>query len=302
MGIMKTSKLKNGHNMEKNRQASEKNDFWGTFTTNEWIYVGIIILAGILLRWVGLEIRAFHHDESLHAIYGKYIYDDPAHGYYKYSAMLRGPLLYNLLPYLYDIFGATKWAARSLGAFLGTCFLFMPLIFRKFLHKNTLLVMITLIAFSPTLIYWSRFIRHDFLVLSSMLLMLWGIAIASERQKAFPIIIGLMLQFTIKENSYMTLAIITMYLVCEQLIKTFHGDSENTCLNKIIHYIKKNPLPVIMALIIGALIYVILYSAFFKYPRGILDGIYRKSLSYWIHQHNIERIKGPFIYQFLVLY
>ena len=54
-------------------------------------------------------------------------------------------------------------------------------------------------------------------------------------------------------------------------------------------------------MISACFIYIVLYSAWFKHPEGILDGIYRKSLAYWIGQHHKDRIAGPFIFQFLVL-
>src|SRR5690606_37351058 len=32
-----------------------------------------------------------------------------------------------------------------------------------------------------------------------------------------------------------------------------------------------------------------------------LDGLYRKSLFYWLEQHHVERIKGPFFYKTLIM-
>ncbi|MBD3307472.1 TIGR03663 family protein, partial [candidate division KSB3 bacterium] len=51
-------------------------------------------------------------------------------------------------------------------------------------------------------------------------------------------------------------------------------------------------------------IYLLLYTSFFSNPGGFLDGLYRKSLTYWWNQHSIQRIKGPFHYYvpFFVLY
>jgi predicted membrane-bound mannosyltransferase len=45
------------------------------FTVPQWAVLILIILTGLLLRWIGLDVRPLHHDESLHAMYGKYYYD-----------------------------------------------------------------------------------------------------------------------------------------------------------------------------------------------------------------------------------
>ena len=70
--------------------------------------MGLMIFA-IIMRLDHIGQRPIHHDESLHALYGKYFHDSPKTQYYKYDPLLHGPLLYHLIPYAYHI-GGRAWS------------------------------------------------------------------------------------------------------------------------------------------------------------------------------------------------
>ncbi len=267
------------------------------FSRNEWIFFGLIISVGLFLRWYGLDIRPLHHDESLNAIYGRYFYNDPEISYYKYNPMLHGPLLYHILPFIYQVLGVSKFAIRFLPALLGSLFLFSPLLFRRFFNTKTIILQTLLIAISPSLIYWSRFLRHDFLVIFSFFIMLSGICF-TKRYKTFFLSIGLSIHFCAKENFFITFAFLFAFLVYEALVNRF---AERSLVFKFLNYCKKYLKETFIGLALAVFIFVYYYSAGFQYSQGIFDGLYRKSLFYWLNQHSISRISGPFIFQFLTL-
>ncbi|MFN8369429.1 MAG: TIGR03663 family protein [Bacteriovoracaceae bacterium] len=274
------------------------------FNKREWIIFTILILVGLSLRWIGLDNKPFHHDEGLHAIFGRYIWVNPDVGYYKYDPLLHGPLMYNLIPIAYSLFGDTNWAARSFMCFFGSFLIFVPLIFRRLYHKTTTLFLTLIVALSPGLIYWSRFLREDSFLLSVMIFTMLGYAFSKPNYKSFFIFIGIILQFCIKENAYITCILLAGYLIFESsfnLVFLKKEEKLETYFQKIVKQIKSYPGIFILAVIIGIAIYIYLFSAGFRHPEGILDGIYRKSIGYWINQHSIERIAGPFIYPFLYL-
>ena len=272
------------------------------FTRQETLFILLVIIVGLLLRWLQLDARPIHHDESLHAIYGKYFYTDPNEKFYRYDPLLHGPVLYNLLPYFYQFLDVSKWAGRAMITCLGSLFIFIPFLFRRFLSKNTLILLISFIALSPSLIFWSRFLREDFLVLSSMFLMFWGATIPQAKFRPVFFFTGLFLHFCIKENSYVTLALLLGFLFYEQIICTFkHGKGNRSLLQKFFNVIKTHPYATLAGFIFAAFIFCFFYSSGFRYSEGILDGLYRKGFIYWLHQHNIDRIKGPFIFHFLSL-
>src|SRR5207237_41425 len=130
------------------------------------------------LRWFELETRPFHHDESQHAMFGKYFYDFPEIQYYKYDPMMHAPLLYNFFRMVYTAFGNTLWASRAPIALIGTLFLLVPLIFRKYFTPTALLALTAALSFSSNMVYWSRFVIHDYFVISAMLLALYGAVLA----------------------------------------------------------------------------------------------------------------------------
>jgi len=261
-----------------------------------------LIAIGVFFRFYLLEARTVHHDESLHALYAKYFYNDPGHLFYKYDPMLHGPLLYNILPFAYHILGTTILSARLCMALFGTFLLFIPFVIRNRIGNYSALLATLLLSFSPTLIYWSRFIRHDILVLFFMGLILLTMLKAEESStKVLTLPVYFFLLFCIKENYF-----IYVFHLCFFLILDFSYG--HFCLNKkngswlihILNCIKKYPVHLATGLVIGIFFFLYFYSAGFRYTQGILDFPIFKAFRYWWGQHRIERIPGPFSYHFLI--
>lgn len=283
----------------RNEETSPIREF---LTKKETLFILAVIIIGFLLRWLQLDTRAIHHDESLHAIYGKYFYTDPNEKFYRYDPLLHGPVLYNLLPYFYQFLDVTKFAGRAMIACLGTFFIFIPFFFRRFISKTTLLLLVTFISLSPTLIFWSRFLREDFLVLFSMFLMLWGATIPQARFRPLFFFTGLSLHFCVKENSYVTVALLLGFLVFEYFFKWLSPKNQAASLvEQFFATLKRNPLFSLLGFLFAALVFCYFYSSGFRYSEGILDGLYRKGFIYWLTQHSMDRIKGPFIFHFFNL-
>lgn len=195
--------------------ASEAKSWTGYFLAREWVAFGIFIAIGIILRWTMLDMRPYHHDESLHGMYGRYFYDFPNSNYYKYDPMLHGPMLYNCMRFIYAMFGDSLWAARTPVCIMGTLFMFVPFLYRAHLKRSTVLILTAAVALSPTLVYWSRFLREDFWVVSGMLLAFYGFTVSPRPLKAFFVLFGLTIQWCTKENVFVTLAIFAGYPVFE---------------------------------------------------------------------------------------
>ncbi len=274
---------------------------WNKFSSNQLLLFWGFILVGLCLRWLQLDVRPFHHDESLHGMYGKYFFDWPDHNYYKYSPMLHGPFLYNLLRLVYNTLGESDWAARAPIALVGSLLLFVPYFFRQFLTQSTVLVLTGAVALSPTLVYWARFLREDTLILALMALMLYAVVAVRSPLKAFWFLLAFTLHFCIKENAYVLLAILLGYLCFEYLFQRLINRDPQTMLAECWQYIKRHKFATFNAVLISAFVYCYLYSAGFRYAKGILDGVYRESIVYWMHHHNIERISGPFLFHFYML-
>jgi hypothetical protein len=65
-------------NTSKSKESQSTTKTSGSyFTGTEWAFYATIIVVGLILRWTLLDMRPYHHDESLHGMYGRYFYDFP---------------------------------------------------------------------------------------------------------------------------------------------------------------------------------------------------------------------------------
>ncbi|MBA3469614.1 MAG: TIGR03663 family protein [Herpetosiphonaceae bacterium] len=137
-------------------------------------YVGLVLLSMVLHLWM-LGNMAMHHDESIHA-YSSWRFYAGKGGFscglnnaqantYCYNPVFHGPTLY-LLTYLsYFLFGVSDATARLPMALAGvglvaSCWMLRPLIGRRAALFSAGLMLI-----SPTILYFTRFARHDALAL-----------------------------------------------------------------------------------------------------------------------------------------
>ena len=300
-------------NSAQENSAQTNNSLLSEFKPYERLLLFSIIIWGVVLRILWLDLRGLHHDESLHMMYSLYILDNPDLGFYKYDPMLHGPLLYNLQRFVFQALGVSFVSLRILPAILGCIFVVSPLLFRRHLSKAACLALCAAIACSPTLIYWSRFLRHDSFVFLGMLISLVGVALARPKYKALVVCIGLLLQCTAKENCYVSLALLIGYFSYEYVFLKLARSKIAPLFSQFADYCLKNIKHILFAILIFLIFYAFLYTGGFRYlgdPDGgffekyfgaIYDAVYRKSIGYWLAQHQIERIKGPFLFHFYLL-
>lgn len=281
---------------------SPQSETWKEFfSTPQWVLFSLSLVIGLLLRWIMLDARPYHHDESLHGMYGRYFYDFPNSNYYKYDPMLHGPMLYNCMRFIYAMFGDSLWAARTPVAILGSIFMLMPFVFRSFFGKTATLILTAAIALSPTLIYWSRFLRNEAWVLSGMLITVYGFALAPRRLKALLVLFGITVQWCSKENVFVSIAIALGYLLFDLGYLYLTKEKIQSLLGKLVRYVVSNVTLCVVSFIACFIIYAWFYGAGFRYPKGIVDGLGGRAIEYWGEHHGMERIKGPFNFHIYVI-
>lgn len=259
------------------------------------LYIPLFIV-GLLLRWIALDARPVHHDESLHYMYGRYFFDFPEQNFHHYDPMLHGPLLYNSLRLVYDTFGSSTWAGRAFIAILGSLFMLVPLLFRRFFRPLPLFLFTAALVLSPTLIFWTRFLREDMLMIWATTLVFYGAILAPAPAKPVWILIGIALQWCIKANMFVHAAIVLGFMLFELLFnRVVHKKWDGLLLNLLSNVVRHEGF-VTFGFLIGAFLFTYFYTSGYRYSEGILDGLYRKSLKYWWGQHEIERIPGPFLF------
>lgn len=130
---------------------------WLNLEVIAWI---VLIGLAVLTRVVDLGTRAMHHDEGTHANFSYQMYKGTS--FYKYDPTWHGPFLYYMVALSYFAFGgASETTARLMPAFYGIGTVLLCLALRPIIGKIGAIVMGVLMLLSPTMLYYSRTLRHD---------------------------------------------------------------------------------------------------------------------------------------------
>ncbi|MGH2550764.1 MAG: flippase activity-associated protein Agl23, partial [Thermomicrobiales bacterium] len=138
-------------------------------TTETIAYLSLLVLA-VVSRFWDLGSRALHHDESLHAYYS-WIYAE-GNGYV-HNPLMHGPFLFHIDALFFLLFGASDAVSRAPAALFGVILVGLPYLLRdpKFLGRWGALSTSALLLVSPSILYYSRFIRHDIFTIVGVFLL-----------------------------------------------------------------------------------------------------------------------------------
>ncbi|MEZ4572030.1 MAG: TIGR03663 family protein, partial [Thermomicrobiales bacterium] len=176
-------------------------------------YLTIAVLA-VLTRFWDLGSRAMNHDESLHTYYSWLYYDNY---HYIHDPLMHGPALFHLNALAYFLFGDNDVTARIMPAIFGTMIVLMPALLRgpKLWGRWGAIAASGILLFSPSILYYSRFIRHDVYTLFAT----FAIVIAAlryldkpERRWIIVAAISTFFLFTTKEVSFIVAFIVVTFL------------------------------------------------------------------------------------------
>jgi len=138
--------------------------------TVEQLAYGIVTLLAILTRFWDLGSRALHHDESLHT-YFSWVYEQ-GNGYIHHP-MMHGPSLFHLDALAYLLLGSSDWSSRVPAALFGVVLVLSPALLRgeSLLGRWGALAASAFLLISPSVLYFSRFIRHDIFAVTATVLL-----------------------------------------------------------------------------------------------------------------------------------
>ena len=173
-----------------------------------WEVAAYVLLMAVALamRLWGLGDRTMHHDESLHALYSWYIVEGRG---YEHNPLLHGPFQFFSTSGVFFLFGDGDYTARLLYAVFGTALVGMPWLLRDRLGRTGALITALLLAFSPTLLYFSRFARNDIIMAvftMGMVALIWSYLRHQRPRDLYLLSALLALAFTTKETVYLTVA------------------------------------------------------------------------------------------------
>ena len=173
--------------------------------TIAWI---VLMLLAVVSRFYDLGARAMSHDESLHALYSFYLYDN---GNYDHNPMMHGPLLFHLNAITYFFFGDNDYTARIIPALSGLGVILMTWTFRPYIGRLGALIAATLLLISPSMLYHSRYIRNDMYIALFTMIWIYGAFryLDTRRLRYLTVMmVGMAFGFVSKENHFISGAII----------------------------------------------------------------------------------------------
>ncbi|MEP6774293.1 MAG: glycosyltransferase family 39 protein [Chloroflexota bacterium] len=171
------------------------------------IYFTIFALAFFTRFW-DIGNRGIHHDESLHSVYSRNLYIGNG---YTHDPMMHGPEQFNLIAFMFWLFGTSDTTTRFASAFCGVWVVMSPFFLRRQMGRWPALIASFLLLISPGILYFSRMAREDSIFSAMEMIMIVGLwrFISTRRPVDFFIFCaGLSLMFTIKETAFLTLAVV----------------------------------------------------------------------------------------------
>lgn len=134
--------------------------------------VAAVVALALVARFAFLGARPFHWGEG-RVGYWTLRYLDT--GVYSYSPAAGGPVVYLATRWGIDLLGTSDAAARSAVALVGGLLPAAALLFRGPLRDDETVALSALLAGSPLLVYYSRFLRGDVLAAAFGLLVVGGV-------------------------------------------------------------------------------------------------------------------------------
>ncbi|MBT8507006.1 glycosyl transferase [Methanomicrobiaceae archaeon CYW5] len=263
--------------------------FRGIFTFERIFF--IIIIAALLVRFLFLDLKLFHHDEAIHAWFSYRLLTE---GTYTYDPVYHGPFLYYATAGMFALFGDSDLIGRVLPAVLGTATvaLVYPVYRLGYLSRNGTLIAALFLAISPNMVYFSRFLRNDiFVVFFTMLLLVAVLYYLECRQRRYVLLAAAAagLGMCCKENMPIIIGTFGLWLMA------------------LVFWKKKISLHTgwwkdVLLWVGGTVcIMAVLYSSFGTQPEVVMTG-WLDAIDHWTAMHSQQRLGGPpYFYMMLFL-
>jgi uncharacterized protein (TIGR03663 family) len=269
----------------------------------------LIILFALLIRLFDLGDRVFHHDESVHASFTLKLLET---GQYRYDPAYHGPFLFHSTAVVFHFLGINDTTARLVPVFFGVAAVLLLFLLKKELGEKSVLWSAFLLAFSPSMVYFSRFFRNDLIIVFCMLAtVIGGIRYLENlhNSKRYPYLIlaasSLAIAVSSKENAYLIILMLGAYAGIYALYR-FYSDWKNGSLSlKRTLFLKISAIsPFLPEILLSGTLFIFIvmlfYTSLFRTPETLFS-IVERAFSHWMAMHKIERIGGPFYFYIPIL-
>lgn len=174
------------------------------------VWLTLIVVAAVSRFW-DLSYRALMHDEAIHTYYSWLLYRGDG---YVHDPLSHGPFLFHITALAYFLFGDTDAASRFAPALAGVLIVAAPWLLRGRDHLGRwgALAAGLFLLVSPSLLYYTRFIRHDPFTVLGTLLLLVAIFRFIERPERRWLILGAGMLGFLYTNHEIVYAIVAMFV------------------------------------------------------------------------------------------
>jgi uncharacterized protein (TIGR03663 family) len=183
-------------------------------TVESALYIGLVLIAG-LLRFCALGAQPLQEKEAELAL-----------NVWRFStggaASIRGfsPLLFHGTTLSYALFGASDYATRMIPALAGTAMVGLPYLLRPYLGRSAALICSTILAFSPSFVFFSRQLDGGIVAAAAALALLAGVlGYLSQRKESqlFLVAGALGILLTADGSAYATLLALGAFFVATMI-------------------------------------------------------------------------------------
>jgi len=164
-----------------------------------------------------------HHDESLHGTYAYRLYEGKG---YRHDPMMHGPFLFHITALLFGLLGDSDYTVRVAPAMFGVLIVAFPWLLRKWIGKRGALFASFLTLISPTILYFSRFARHDIFAVfwTAVIVYAVGKYLDEGRERWLTLLAGgLAMIYVTKEVAFLLSGAIWSFLLIVAIFQRWQG-------------------------------------------------------------------------------
>ena len=282
-----------------------------------WLIVaGFVVLAAVLARFWNLGLAPFHNDEGVNGWFTTTLIRS---GTWKYDpANYHGPTLFYAAFVSTTLFGLSEVGMRLVPALFGLGALLLVPLARRWIGGSGALAALLLLAVSPGMVFFSRDVIHEMLLVFFTL----GFVVCATRWwedgHAGFLVLGASAaaaMFATKETAVVTFAVLGLAVMClkiyERIVPGVLGRRPRWAASVLASRRRGNVAAderfarfggrerllqaVAGAVLAFVIVWVLLFSSFFtNYPAGVLDSF--RSLTIWTQTSGATQVSGPFTY------
>lgn len=183
-----------------------------SWRNTELFLIAALLLVAFFTRFYDLESRVMSHDESEHTYFSWLLAEN---GSYQHTPITHGPLQFHLLAITYLTLGDTDATSRFPAAAAGVLAVGMILLLRKWLGRTGTFAAMILMIVSPYMLFYTRYVRNEPLILPVALLMFLAVIRYYETRQdvwLYLLTASLTLHYLIKETAFLYAVELILFL------------------------------------------------------------------------------------------